>query len=122
MDQAQNKGKMIKIIIINSLRDEIWKTFKRDSLKIYSLIEELKQNPNKGKVLGHVGNISIRELKYKGFRFYYVLDGHKLNLFNKDKVQELLIRFIKMSNKNKQQKTIDEIKLILSRIGVDEIK
>lgn len=107
---------MIKIIVLNSLRDEIFKTFKKDSLKIYSLIEELKSNQNKGKVLGHIGNISIRELKYKSFRFYFILDGFKLNLFNKNKIKELLIKFIKMSKKHNQQQTINEIKQILKRI------
>ncbi|KYK24610.1 hypothetical protein AYK26_03480 [Euryarchaeota archaeon SM23-78] len=123
MDQAQNKSteKMIKIIILNSLRNEIFKKFKKDSLKVYSLIEELKTNLNKGKVLGHVGHISIRELKYKSFRFYFVLDGNRLNLFNQEKIKEMLIKFIAMSKKNNQQKTIDEIKNILSRIDFEEI-
>ncbi|MAE42236.1 hypothetical protein CMO93_00570 [Candidatus Woesearchaeota archaeon] len=107
---------MIKIEILNDLRYEIFKTFKKDSLKVYNLIEELKENPNKGKVLGHVGNISIRELKYKSFRFYFILDGHKLNLFNKNKLEELLIKFIEMSKKHNQQKTIEKIKEILKRI------
>ena len=104
---------MIKIIILKSLRDEILKTFKKGSLKIYSLIEELKQNPNKGRVLGHVGSMSIREIRYKSFRLYYIIDGHQLNLFNKELIKELLIRFIAMSKKNDQQKTIDGIKQML---------
>ena len=33
---------MISIVILNSLRDEIYKTFKKDSLKIYGLIDKLK--------------------------------------------------------------------------------
>jgi hypothetical protein len=117
MDKAETQVKMIKIIILNKLRDEIYKTFKKDSLKIYSLIEELQNNSHKGKILGHIGNMSIRELKYKNFRFYFIIDGHKLYLFNKDQVSELLIRFVRMSTKNNQQKTIDEIKTILEKIG-----
>lgn len=112
---------MIKIIIINSLRDEIFRIFKQESLKIYSLIRGLEQNPNKGKVLGHVGSISIRELKYKSFRFYYILDGHKLDMFNRDKLKELLIKFIRMSKKNNQQKTIGEINTLLKAIGSEEL-
>ena len=107
---------MIKIIIFNSLRDEIYNTFKKDSIKIYSLMENLKINPNKGKVIGHVGNISIREIKFKTYRFYFIIDGHKLFLFNKGKINELLIRFIKMSKKNNQDKVIQEIKSILEKI------
>ena len=112
---------MIKIIILNSLRNEIYRKFKKDSLKVYSLIKELKKNPNKGKVLGHVGHISIRELKFKTFRFYYILDGHKLDLFNKEQLKELLIKFIRMSKKNNQQETINEIKTILKTIGFDKL-
>ncbi|MFC1722885.1 hypothetical protein ACFL0V_01995 [Nanoarchaeota archaeon] len=112
---------MIKIIIVRSLRNELLKKLKKDSLKVYKLIGELKSNPNKGKSLGHVGHISIRELKYKTFRFYYILDGHKLNLFNRDQLKELLIKFIAMSKKNNQQETIDEIKAILKTIGFDKL-
>lgn len=108
---------MIKIIILNRLRDEIVKTFKKDALKVFSLIEGLKENPQRGKVLGHVGGMSIREIKHAAYRFYFVVDGHHLYLFTKDQAKELLIRFVRMSKKNDQQKTIDEIKLILEKIG-----
>ncbi len=112
---------MIRIIVIHSLRVEIYRKFKKESLKVASLMEELKKNPNKGKMLGHVGHISIRELKYKSFRFYYLLDGPKLSLYNKEMLKELLIKFVRMSNKNNQQETIDEIKKILKTIGFDKI-
>ena len=82
------------------------------------MIEELKSNPNKGKILGHVGNISIRELRYKSFRFYFILDQFKLNLFAKDDIKELLIKFIEMSKKNNQQKTIENIKNILKQVDL----
>jgi hypothetical protein len=108
---------MIKIIIMNSLRDGIYNTFKKDSLKIYSLLEGLKENPKKGKVLGNVENINIREIKYKTYRFYFVLDGHKLFLFNKNNINEILIRFVRMSKKNNQEKVINEIKWILKKIS-----
>lgn len=104
---------MIKIIILNRLRDEIYKKFKRDSYKIFSLIGTLKENPNKGKVIGFVGDMCIREIKYKSFRFYFILNKNKLNLFNQNKLRDLLIRFIEMSKKNNQQKTINKIKEIL---------
>jgi len=113
---------MIKIVILNSLRNEIFKKFKRDSGKVYSLVRGLKDNPRKGKILGQVGKISIRELRHKGFRFYYLIDGNKLDLFDKEKAKELLIKFVRMSKKNDQQRTINKIKLILKRIGFDEIE
>ena len=88
---------MIQVIVLNKLRDEIYKTFKNESLKIYNLIDDLQTNPEKGKVLGHVGNMSIRELKYRDYRFYFILDGHKLYLFTKNQTEDLLIRFVRMS-------------------------
>ena len=108
---------MIQISILHTLRDEIYKTFKKDSLKIYELIEGLKENPNKGKTLGHVGSMSIRELRYGSFRFYYIIDGNKLRLFNQTKIAELLIQFIAMSKKHDQKRTIEEIKELIKRIN-----
>ena len=32
----------------------------------------MEENPNKGKLLGNVGGIVIKEIKYKNFRFYFV--------------------------------------------------
>ena len=55
-------------------------------------------------------------MRYKTFRFYFILDGAQLSLFNAEEIKELLIQFIKMSKKNDQQKTIDEIKEILKSI------
>lgn len=104
---------MIKIIILNSLRDQIYKTFKKDSVKVYKLLRSLKQNPGKGKVLGHAGDISIRELKYRSYRFYYIINANRLILFCSKKIEELLIEFIAMSKKNNQQEVIDEIKAML---------
>ena len=107
---------MINIIITNNLKTEAYKTFKKDSMRVYSLIETLRKNPNKDRVLGHVGHMSIRELRYKNFMPYFILDGRRLDLFNKDKIKELLIKFIAMSKKHNQQRTIGEIKDILKLI------
>lgn len=108
---------MVKIEITEKLFEEIELKFKQESSKVFDLIESLKDNPKKGKFLGNVGGIAIKELKYKTFRFYFITDGFKLkNLCEKD-LTELLIRFIRMSNKKHQQKTIDEIKHILRIIG-----
>lgn len=111
---------MIRIIIVTSLRKAIWKTFKKDSLKVFNLIRELESNPNKGKRIGQVGIISIRELKFRSFRFYYILNSNTLSLFNKEKLSDLLIKFIAMSKKNGQQKTINKINSILEYLDSDE--
>ena len=108
---------MIKIKILKSLRDEIHKKLKKESLKIYHLIKSLETNPHKGDNLGNVGNIHIRELKYGTFRFYFIVNGNEIQLFDQKKIVDLLIIFVDMSKKNNQQKTIDQIKGVLKKIG-----
>ena len=73
---------MAKVQIIDSLAKEILKKFKVESHGIVKLLRTLEQNPHKGKLLGNVGGIVIKELKYKGFRFYFITDGHKLKVMD----------------------------------------
>ncbi len=113
---------MAKVEIIRPLLEEIKKKFKGESHKIIDLLETLEENPKKGKPVGQVGGIVIKELKYKSFRFYFITDGYKLKALDKDSLIDLLIRFVKMSYKNSQQKTIDEIRKILSNFGQDGFK
>jgi len=108
---------MVKIEITEKLFEQIEAKFKQESSKIFDLIESLKDNPKKGKFLGNVGGITIKELKYKTFRFYFITDGFKLKYLRQEDLTDLLIRFIRMSDKKHQQKTIDEIKNILITIG-----
>ena len=67
--------------------------------------------------MGHVGGIVIKELRYKNFRFYFITDGYKLKIMDETKLVDLLIRFVKMSDKKHQQQTINEIKKILVNFG-----
>ena len=106
----------VKIIISKKLRNAIYKEFKKDSIKVYSLINSLKDNIHKGKYLGRVSNIIIKELKYKSYRLYFIIDEGKLILFEKEELDKLLIRFLGISKKNEQQKTVDKIKLILRKV------
>ena len=108
---------MAKVKIINSLLKDIQKKFKGESHKIIDLLESLEQNPKKGKVLGNVAGIAIKELKYKSFRFYFIVDGYKLSVLSKEELIDLLMKFVRMSNKKSQQKTINEIREILIKIG-----
>jgi len=110
---------MAKVEIVRSLLVEIKKKFKAESRKIIDLIETLEENPHKGKILGQVGGLLVKELKYKSFRFYFLVDGNKLKLFSKDELIGLLIRFVRMSDKDSQQKVINEIKSVLRKIGDD---
>jgi len=108
---------MAKVSIAESLKDEILKKFKEESKIIFRQLYSLGESPHKGKPLGQVGGIVIKELRYKNFRFYFITDGHKLKIMDASKLSDLLIRFVRMSNKKDQQKTIDEIKRILKTFG-----
>ena len=108
---------MAKVKIAPSLFQEIQKKFKGESHKIIDWLETLEDNPNKGKIVGHVGGLLIKEIKYGGFRFYFIVEGHKLKILSVEELRDLLIRFVRMSDKKDQQKVINEIKVILRKIG-----
>ena len=108
---------MAKVIILKQLEEEINKKFKGESVNIFELMYSLEENPCKGKPLGNVGGIVIKELKYKSFRFYFITDGYKLKCFDEQTLAEMLMRFVRMSDKKDQQKTIEEIRKILLYFG-----
>jgi len=111
---------VITINIVKELFEEIEKKFKKEAEKIFALIKSLEKNPNKGKLLVNVGGIIIKELKYKSFRFYFITSGHKLKLIGREETINLLIRFVRMSDKKNQQKTINEIKKVLQAMDPEE--
>lgn len=108
---------MAKVEIVRSLFEEIKKKFKGESYKIIDLMESLEKNPTKGKLFGNVGGIVIKEIRYKSFRFYFVTDGYRLKFFDEGNLTDLLIKFVRMSDKKDQQKNIDEIRGILINLG-----
>jgi hypothetical protein len=108
---------MAQVIIAKNLKDEILKKFKEESKKIFNLMLSLKDNPKKGKKLGQVKGVIIKEIKYKNFRFYFITDGFKVKFLETEDLHNLVIKFIRMSNKKNQQKIINEIKIILRNLG-----
>ncbi len=108
---------MAKVEITETLYQEIEKQFKREAFKIIDLMQTLEKSPQKGKLLGTVGGIVIKELKYGPFRFYFITDGFKLKCLKEEELTDLLIRFVRMSDKKHQQETISEIRQILRIIG-----
>ncbi len=108
---------MAKVIITKELEEKINKKFKKESIEIFELMYSLKDNPKKGKLICQIGKIIIKELKYKSFRFYFITEGFKLKLLNASELQDLLIKFVRMSNKKSQQKAINEIKYVLRNLG-----
>lgn len=111
---------MAKVEIIDSLVEEIYKKFKGESHKIVKLLRKLEENPNKGKPLGAVSGFLIKEVKYKKFRFYFIVEGDKLVFYSQETLTDLLLKFVRMSDKKSQQKTINEIKEILIKMGPHE--
>ena len=108
---------MAKVIILERLKNEILKKFKGESKDIFKLMFTLEENPKKGKFVGQVGGIVIKELKYEGFRFYFITDGYKVKIFDAEELKDLLIKFVRISDKKSQQEVITEIKQILIKIG-----
>lgn len=108
---------MARVIITKALLNEIHKKFKKQSIEVLKHLNSLKQNPKKGKVLGNIENIVIKEIKYKSFRFYFITDNYKIKFLKNQELNDLIIKFIKMSDKKTQQKTINEIKFILRKFG-----
>ena len=104
---------MARISIDETLKNQILKKFKSESKIIFRQMYSLEENPHKGKLLGSVAGIIIKELKYKSYRFYFITDGHKLKIIDKSNLTDLLIRFVRISDKKHQQQTINEIKKIL---------
>jgi len=108
---------MAKVIILSKLEEEINKKFKGESVEVFNLLYSLGDNPHKRKEIGNVGGVLIKEIKYKSFRFYFITDGFKLKCLDEKELTELLIKFVRMSDKKDQQKVIEEIKTVLKKIG-----
>ena len=112
---------MARVIITDLLVKEIFRRFKGTSRKIFSLLKSLERHPKKGKSLANVGGVAIKELKHGKYRFYFITDGHILKFASKDELANLLIKFVRMSEKKDQQKVIDEIKDVLKSFGMERM-
>ena len=110
---------MANVKIVEELKGDVFKKFKGESLTVFRFMKSLEENPHKSKIVGNVGGIIIKELKYKNFRFYFIIEGNKLKVFSKNELINLLIKFVRMSNKKSQRKVINEIKSVLRKIGDD---
>ncbi|MEK6962943.1 MAG: hypothetical protein AABX70_00850 [Nanoarchaeota archaeon] len=108
---------MAKVEIVESLFVQINKKFKQQSVEVLHHLKSLESSPHKGKELGILGGMVIKEIRYKGFRFYFITDGFKLKCLDKGHLIDLLLRFVRMSDKKHQQEVIAEIKKVLKTIG-----
>jgi hypothetical protein len=110
---------MAKVIVTKALRDEILAKFKEQSAEIVALLETLEEQPHKGKAVGHYDTIVIKEVKYNKFRFYFITDGHILKFGTTDELAALIIKFVRMSEKKDQKRTIEEVKRTLQTMGFE---
>jgi len=108
---------MAIVVITSNLEKQINKVFKKESINIFKSMLSLEKNPKKGKEVGTVGNTVIKELKHKNYRFYFITDRYKVKFLKAKELTDLLIKFVRMSNKKEQQQTIEEIKQVLRSLG-----
>jgi mRNA-degrading endonuclease RelE of RelBE toxin-antitoxin system len=109
---------MVQIFFTDSFVKELKKRFsEQEGNKILDLLETLENNPYKGKELSTVGKIVIKEIKYNKFRFYFITDGYKIKFLKVTELNDLIIKFIRISDKDTQQDTINDIKKVLRSLG-----
>jgi hypothetical protein len=106
-----------KVVITSALEEEINKKFKQEAVEIFALLIKLEENPLKGKEVGVIGKILIKEIRYNKFRFYFIVDGYTIKILKAEELRDLVIKFIRMSEKKDQQATIEEIKRVLRNLG-----
>lgn len=104
---------MAKVVITAFLEEEINRKFKQQAVEIFTLLRTLEENPNKGKEVGVIGRVLIKEIKYGKFRFYFVTDGYALKILKMQELKDLIVKFVRMSEKKDQQGVIEEIKKVL---------
>jgi|SRR3989339_372999 len=108
---------MAIVIITAKLEEQINKIFKKESIKILESMRDLENNPKKGTAVGQVSGTVIKEIRHESYRFYFITDGYKIKVLSNNELSDLLIKFVRMSNKKDQQKVIEDIKKILRAIG-----
>jgi len=107
---------MAIVVISKSLEKEVNKRLKNESKRVFELMLQLEQQPKKGKSVGHIGSIQIKEIKYKKFRFYFVTDYYRVKYLSVEELKNLIIKFVRMSDKKDQQIVIDQIKDVLRHL------
>ena len=58
---------MALVVITKRLEEEINKKFKGESVEIFSLMHSLEENPKKGKEIGNINKVLIKEIRYNNY-------------------------------------------------------
>ena len=112
---------MVKVFVTKRLEKEILKRLSsKEADTVFLAIASLEANPHKGDVLTNIGNIVVKELKHKSFRFYCVHSTQIMKTLTQEELQDEIIKFIAMSKKGKeQQEVIERIKKDLKKFGFE---
>jgi len=110
---------MVTVVISPFLEREINDRCKGESVKVFTLLLSLQEQPKKGKIVGTVGAIVIEEIKYGVYRFYFITDGYKVKVLNAEELSDVLIKVVRMSDKDGQEKIISEIKAVVRQLGTE---
>ncbi len=109
---------MAKVFFTDFFIKELSKKFsEEEGNRILDLLQTLEENPKKGKDIGNIGKIAIKEMRYNKFRFYFVTDGYKIKFLKTAELKNLIIKFVRMSEKKDQRKVIEDIKKVLRSLG-----
>lgn len=112
---------MVKIYVTKRLEKDINKRLSPYGAdQLFLQMYSLRDNPHKGDVLTNIGNLLIKELKYKKFRVYFIQSKNTIRVVSADDLRDDIIKFVALSQKGKeQQKTIDRVKNDLLDKGFD---
>ncbi|MFT4312058.1 MAG: hypothetical protein ACMXYF_02415 [Candidatus Woesearchaeota archaeon] len=101
---------MVIVAITQDLDKELKKRLDKNTYyKIKDLFMSLKKDPYKGDVLHVLGNVILKEIKFKTFRFYFLTSNNLIKFVACNNLEKELIKFIRMSKKNDQQHVINDI-------------
>ncbi len=101
---------MVIVAITQDLNKELKKRLDKSTYyKVKDLFMSVKKDPYKGDVLHVLGNVILKELKYKTFRFYFLTSNNLVKFIATTNLENELIKFIRMSKKNDQQHVITDI-------------
>ena len=105
---------MVKIVVSSILLKQLNKVFgQKKALEILDLFETLEENPKKGAEQSEIISTSdfsnLQGKEVGRFRFYFVCDNFKIKFLKVEELKDLIIKFIRMSKKDNQDRVIEEI-------------
>ena len=101
---------MVVVVVTQSLDRELKKRLNKDEYyKVKRCFLTLKKDPYKGKLLHVIGNVILKELRWKTFRFYFFTSHNLIKILSDTDLEKELVKFVRMSKKNDQARVIQEI-------------